>query len=93
MARTVRLKDLNAATAASIKAVTGKLPKKPGIIAGFFLADAAVARLSQSPAALAKEVAAGASKASGIKLKAVVQKLPGGGILCGYIQPKILPGQ
>ena len=91
MARTVRLKDLQTATAASIKAILGKPIKKPGVIAGFILADRTAAALGKTPLALAKEVAAGASKASGIRLKPAVQKLPGGGILCGYIQPRILP--
>lgn len=91
MARTVKLKDLQSATAASIAAVTGKPLKKPGVLAGFILADAVAEKLGKSPLALAKEIAGSTSKATGLPLKAVAQKLPGGGILCGYIQPKVLP--
>jgi len=86
---TLKVQNLAAATAASVRAVLGKgLPRRPGILAGIWLDERAIARLELSPKALATAIAKQASANSGIKLKPGL--IPGdGGILVGYQQPSI----
>ncbi len=82
------LRDLRSATLASVKAAIGRLPGG-GIINGFVLNEADLDRLEQTPAALAKEVAASTGRAAGLKLKPVVIERPGT-IICGFVPPPIL---
>ena len=77
--------DLRAATLASVKAALGKAPGG-GIINGFVLSDAALAKLGVSANALAKSVTASTSAATGVPLKAAVTKRPGT-ILVGFLPP------
>jgi hypothetical protein len=81
--------DLLTATRASVKAAIGKLPGG-GIINGFVLDEAALEKLGVSANALAKEVAASASSATGLRLKPLVIKRPGT-IIAGFIPPSKLP--
>lgn len=86
---TLKLQDLKSATAASIRAVLGKgLPKRPGIIAGFWMDEAQIKASRMTPEAIAKKVASQASAASGVKLTPGLVR-GGGGILVGYVQPAI----
>jgi len=85
----VKLKNLAAATAASVKAALGRpIAKRPGTLAGFILRDAEFERLGKSPAALAKEVATGVRLSSGIRVTAGIARVPGG-ILVGYQVPAL----
>jgi hypothetical protein len=87
---TLKVQNLAAATAASVRAVLGRgLPGRPGILAGIWIDKAAIAKLELSPKAVAAAITKQASLNSGIKLK------PGliagdGGVLVGYVQPEIL---
>ena len=88
--KSVKLKDLRSATAASLKAVLGKkVVGKVPIICGIVLQEEVLAQLERAPEDLAKGIAKEVSVASGIKVKPGVQVGPGG-ILVGFIQPKIL---
>jgi hypothetical protein len=90
--KSVKLKDLRSATAASLKAVLGKkIAGKVPIICGIVMQEEALAQLDRAPEDLAKGIAKEISLASGIKVKPGVQKGPGG-ILVGFIQPKIVKG-
>lgn len=91
--RRVPLKSLAAATTLSVKAALGKEVAigKPGTLAGFLIRDADLVRLGGDAQALARQVARGVSAASGIKVKPDIAKLPGGGgILVGYILPRVM---
>lgn len=77
--------DLKAATLASVKAALGKLPGG-GIINGFVLSEDAVEKLGVTPNALAKQITADTSAATGLRLKPTVIKRPGS-ILVGYLPP------
>jgi len=88
--KNVKLKDLRSATAASLKAVLGKkVAGKVPIICGIFVDQQEVARLDRAPEELARGIAKEISISSGIKVKPGAQTLPGG-IIVGFIQPKIL---
>jgi hypothetical protein len=88
--KSVKLKDLQAATAASIKAVLGKkFVGRTGVLAGILIDPEQIQSLTTNPTTLAKELAAGVSAASGIKVKPAIQ-IGKGGILVGYVQPKIM---
>jgi hypothetical protein len=90
MVATIKIKNLAAATTASVKAALGKeIPKKPGTLAGFILKDRELAKLDVSAASHAKTVAKDVSLASGIKLTPGTQRIPGG-VLVGYRVPAIL---
>ncbi len=85
----VKVQNLAAATAASVRAVLGKgLARRPGVLAGILVDPAAVARLEMSPIALATAITKQTSISSGIKLKPGVIKGPGG-ILIGYQQAPV----
>lgn len=77
--------ELRAATLASVKAALGKVPGG-GIINGFVLSDVALERLGVSANALAKDIAASTSAATGLQLKPAVIKRPGT-ILVGFLPP------
>jgi hypothetical protein len=77
--------ELRAATLASVKAALGKVPGG-GIINGFVLSDVALQRLGVSANALAKDIAANTSAATGLRLEPAVIKRPGT-ILVGYLPP------
>lgn len=88
----IKLKDLQSATAASIKAVVGKrFPGKPGVIVGFWLDNAAVKAQGQTANAIAADVARQVGAASGLRVKPAILKRPGG-VLVGYLQPRIAKG-
>jgi len=88
--KTVKLSDLQTATAASIKAVLGKqFIKRPGVLTGIWISEEQIAQLSSSPTALARQLASRVSVDTGIKVKAATQ-LTRGGVTVGYIQPKIM---
>jgi len=88
--RSVKLADLKSATDASVKAVLGrKFPGRPGILVGLWIDPASIKELRLSPATVAKQVARQVTVASGIKVRPSF-KPAGGGVLVGYIQPKIL---
>jgi hypothetical protein len=72
-----------------VKAAIGKIPGG-GIINGFVLDDGALEKLGVSANQLARDVAASASKATGLKLKPVVIKRPGT-IIAGFMPPTKLP--
>lgn len=81
--------DLRSATLASVKAAIGKVPGG-GIINGFVLDEGTLEKLGVSANALAKEVAASTSLATGIPLKPLVIKRPGA-ITVGFFPPSKLP--
>jgi hypothetical protein len=86
---TLKLQDLRTATAASIRAVLGKgFPKRPGVVAGFWLDEAFIKEAGLKPNAIAKTIARQASAASGVKLTPGIIRGEGG-ILVGYVQPAI----
>lgn len=86
----VKLKNLAAATTASVKAALGRPAIiKPGTLAGFLIRDAQLAALGKTPQVLAKEIVAGIRTSSGFKLTPKVQKFPGGALV-GYLPPPIL---
>ena len=89
-AKSVKLKDLQTATARSITALLGKkYIGRPGVLAGFWIGDEDLNNLAVTPTALAKKVASSVKLASGIAVKGATQPVRGG-VLVGYIQPKIL---
>lgn len=87
--KSIRVKDLRAATEASIKAVLGKAPlRRPGILTGIWLDKSSISRLDTSPARLAKDIASSTARLSGIRLTPIVRPVKGG-VLVGFIPPKI----
>ena len=87
--KTIKLKDLRAATAASVNAVLGKtFIRPPGVLAGFLTDEAALNRLGTTASKLAKDVAGQVSRTSGIRVTPAIKAGPGG-ILVGYIQPRL----
>jgi hypothetical protein len=88
--KSIKLTDLRSATEASIKAVLGrKFPGRPGVLVGLWIDKASIKKLDLNPAGVARQMAGRVSVASGIKVKPGI-KVAGGGVLVGYIQPKIL---
>ena len=88
--RSIKVKDLRVATEASIRAALAKTPiKRPGILTGFLLDKASIARLDVSPGRLAKDIASSTGKLSGLRLRPVARRVPGG-ILVGFMPPKIM---
>jgi hypothetical protein len=87
--KTVKAKNLRSATEASIKAVLGKgFVPRPGVIAGLWIDKGTLGRLDVGAAALAKDLAKQVSIESGIRVTPSIK--PGkGGVLVGYIQPKL----
>jgi len=90
--KSVKLIDLKSATEASVKAVLGrKIPGRPGVLVGFWIDKSSIKDLSLNPSTMAKQVARQVATASGIKVRPGT-KPAGGGVLVGYIQPRILKG-
>ena len=84
----VKVKDLRAATVASVRAVLGKKFVGGGVLVGLMIDKTAIDKLDVSATQLAKDLTKQASLASGIKLTPGVK--PGkGGILVGFLPPKI----
>ena len=90
--RSVKKTDLATATKASVAAALKKaevrIPTRPGTLAGFWLDQNAIRQAGVDPAALAKDVTRQVSAATGIRLRASVQTLPGGALV-GYMPPAI----
>ena len=87
------LKDLQAATMASVRAVLGKgFPPKPGVLAGFWLPDRSVDDIERKPEDIAADIAKDVSRLSGVRVRPGVVR-GGGGVLVGYIQPRIRPAR
>jgi hypothetical protein len=87
----VQLKDLAAATKASVQAAVGKellQSLKPGVLTGLLLDNEQLATLERTPIELAREIAKGVNTASGIRVTPGVQKLPEA-VLVGYLVPRI----
>lgn len=91
--RSVKLKDLKAATEASVRAVLGKKVTGRGVLVGLWLDKAAINELGVSANALARDVSKQVSAISGIRVTPGIK--PGrGGVLVGFIPPKLLkPGR
>lgn len=89
----VKLKNLAAATKASVQAALGKELIRTlgpgGITAGILLRDTELAATEAKPLDLAKSIAKQVRVESGIKVTPQVTKLPGG-ILVGYILPRLM---
>ena len=87
--KSIKVTDLRAATEASIKAVLGRqFIRRPGILVGLWIDKTAIAKLGIGPGKIANDIAREVSAAAGIRLIPGVR--PGkGGVLVGYIQPKI----
>ncbi|MCC7539348.1 MAG: hypothetical protein IT379_24200 [Deltaproteobacteria bacterium] len=89
--KTIARKDLQAATTAAVRAVLGKgFPPKPGVVAGFWLPDKVLDGIDRKPEAIAADVARNVQGLSGVRVRPEVVRA-GGGILVGYIQPRIRP--
>ena len=92
-ARSVKLKDLRAATEASVKAVLGgRFVTRPGVLVGLWIDRTSINKLDVSAGTLAKNLAKQVSVISGIKVTPGIR--PGkGGVLVGFIPPRIMkPG-
>ncbi len=91
MPKSVKLKNLAAATKASVAAALGRaVPRRPGTLAGFIVRDAELAKLGVSAKTLAGEVAKDVSVTSGIKVVAAPPVRVPGGILVGYRVPTLM---
>lgn len=88
--KSVKLKDLRSATEASVAAVLGrKFPGRPGVLVGLWIDRAQLRDLKLAPSKIAGDVARSVSLASGIKVKPGFKTIDGG-VLVGYIQPRIM---
>ena len=89
-AKRVQLKDLAAATKASVQAAVGKellQNIKPGNLAGIMLNEHQLATLGREPIDLAKEIAKSVSERTGISVTPGIQKLPEA-VFVGYLVPR-----
>lgn len=87
--RSVKLRDLRTATEASIKAVLGrKQVFRPGVLVGLWLDKSALNKLDIGPAQIAGNIAKQVTSISGIRVTPGT-KLVRGGVLVGYIAPKV----
>ena len=82
-ARSVKLADVKAATAASVKAVLGKnIVMRRGVLVGLWIDKTAMNKLARS-------VASQVSRSAGIKVTPKIKTVRGG-VLVGFIPPDVM---
>lgn len=88
--KSVKLRDLAAATQSSVEAAVGKellQQVKPGLLTGLVLNDQQLAALDRTPIELAREIARNVNATTGIQVTPGVQRAPDA-VLVGYLVPR-----